>query len=162
MARKAKNENELYEPMRLWLYDYLTDKYKNCDIITIDSHNRRLELVLRDNNILKDLAVGLDIQIDILGIVRSPREDQLVFIEAKNTQLTLRDLGQLWAYCKLIDPKEAFLFSTAGFGGLLKIFKVFNRVDLLNFGNGKYIKYMKIAEWDTNTNGPDYLTMFPK
>lgn len=162
MAKKAKNENELYEPMRLWLYDYLMGNYKNSEIIAIDSHNKRLELVFRENNILKDQAVGLDIQIDVLGIVRSPRGDEIVFIEAKNSQLTLRDLGQLWAYCKLIDPKEAFLFSTVGFGGLLKIFNVFKRFDLLNFGDGKYLKYMKVAEWDISTNSPNYHTMFPK
>lgn len=161
MAKIAKNEGELYEPMRRWLNDYLTAKYRGCEITTVDSHSKRLELVLRENNIIRDQSVGLDIQIDVLGIVRSKRGDELVFIEAKNTQLTLRDLGQLWAYCKLIDPKEAFLFSTAGFGGLLKIFKVFNRVDLLDFGDGKYIKRMILAEWDINSNLPDYHTMFP-
>ena len=29
-------ENELYEPMRVWLEQYLKDKYKGYEIITLD------------------------------------------------------------------------------------------------------------------------------
>ena len=30
-------ENELYEPMRGWLEQYLNDKYKGYDIIAVDT-----------------------------------------------------------------------------------------------------------------------------
>ena len=52
----------------------------------------------------------------------------------------LRDLGQLWAYCKLIDSEEAFLFSSTGLGSLNKLINSFRREDLLDFGEGKNIK----------------------
>jgi len=54
------------------------------------------------------MANGVDIQIDVLAIVKKDKDIKLFFIEAKKTKLTLRDLGQLWAYCKLVDPDEAF------------------------------------------------------
>jgi len=91
-------------------------------IITVDSHAEKLDKVLAKFNITNELAVGVDIQIDILGIARRGNLVKLFFIEAKKTNLTLRDLGQLWAYCKLINPEEAFLITSAGLGTLNKIF----------------------------------------
>lgn len=164
MENNVKKEFELYEPMRIWLHDYLTDKYKGFEVITIDSHSRDLYLFLEENGVI-DLypqTIGLDIQIDVLGIVKKNKDCFIVFIEAKKTPLNLHDLGQLWAYCKLCDPLEAFLFSSNGIGSLSKIFNVFHREDLLDFGNGKTIKKMRIAKWDVLRQSPESLTMIPK
>lgn len=76
--------------------------------------------------------------------------------------MTLRDLGQLWSYCKLVDPEEAFLFSSTGLGSLNKLVNSFRREDLLDFGNGKHIKKMKIARWDVSKNTVDLNSMIPK
>lgn len=155
-------EFELYEPMRCWLQKYLEDKYKGWDIVTLDAHSGRLDRVLRTQGIDCDIATGIDIQIDVLGIVRKEQTFKLFFIEAKQTSLTLRDLGQLWAYCKLIDPEEAFLMTSADLGSLNKILNVFKREDLLDFGDGKRIKKMQIAIWNIKTNAPEMDTMIPK
>ncbi|MDR0972299.1 MAG: hypothetical protein LBM25_07945 [Bacteroidales bacterium] len=155
-------EFELYEPMRCWLQKYLEDKYNGWDIITLDAHSGRLDRVLRAQGIDCDIATGIDILIDILGIVRKEQTFKLFFIEAKQTSLTLRDLGQLWAYCKLIDPEEAFLMTSADLGSLNKILNVFKREDLLDFGDGKRIKKMQIAIWNIKTNAPEMDTMIPK
>ena len=32
-------EFDLYEPMRVWLENYLHDKYKKDDVIVIDAHS---------------------------------------------------------------------------------------------------------------------------
>ena len=158
----VKNELELYEPMRLWLQEYLENKYKNAEIITVDSHSERLDRVLNKLGIVNDTATGIDIQIDILGIVKKKNTVSLFFIEAKKTSLALKDLGQLWAYCKLIDPEEAFLLTSADLGSLNKIMNVFKREDLLDFGDNKRIKKMQIAVWNLSTNSPDMSTMIPK
>ncbi len=155
-------EFDLYEPMRCWLQQYLEDKYPKWDVITLDAHNERLDRVLKRYDIVCDIAIGIDIQIDVLGIAGKGDAYKLFFIEAKKTALTLRDLGQLWAYCKLIDPEEAFLLTSADLGSLNKILNVFKREDLLDFGDGKLIKKMQIAVWNMRTNNPDFDTMIPK
>ena len=155
-------EKELYEPMRVWLERYVSDKYKGYDIVAIDAHNERLDRVLAKYDIVNETANGVDIQIDVLAIAKKKTDVKIFFIEAKKTQLTLRDLGQLWAYCKLVDPDEAFLMSSVGFGSLNKLLNVFKREDLLDFGNGKKIKKMIIAKWDIRTNAPDMMSMVPK
>lgn len=106
----------------------------------MDTSQERLDRALKRYDIINDMATGVDIQIDVLGIARKKNNVKLFFIEAKKTKLTLRDLGQLWAYCKLIDPEEAFLFSSAGLGSLNKLVQSFRREDLLDFGDGKKIK----------------------
>ncbi len=155
-------ENELYEPMRCWLEQYLTDNYKGYEIITVDTSQERLDRALAKHNIVIDMANGVDIQIDVLGIARKKSMIKLFFIEAKKTKLTLRDLGQLWAYCKLIDPEEAFLLSSAGLGSLNKLINSFRREDLLDFGNKKKIKKMKVGKWDVSKNTVDLHSLIPK
>lgn len=155
-------EEELYEPMRNWLEQYLKDKYKGFEIITVDSHSERLDRVLAKYGIINEMANGVEIQIDVLGIARKKDIVKLFFIEAKKTKLTIRDLGQLWAYCKLIDPDEAFLLTSDDFGSLNKIIKGFKREDLLDFGDGKKIKKMKIGKWDLATENLDFSSVIPK
>ena len=155
-------EEELYEPMRLWLEQYVKDKYKKYDVIAVDAHAERLDRVLARYGIVNEMAVGVDIQIDVLAIAKRDADIKLFFIEAKKTKLTLRDLGQLWAYCKLVDPDEAFLLTSADLGSLLKLLKVFRREDLLDFGSGKKIKKMRVARWDMTKNTIDFNSLIPK
>lgn len=164
MINNVSKENELYEPMRQWLQIYLEDKYKYAEIITVDSHARNLDSFLKKYDVLEEypLTVGLDIQVDVLGIVKRKNKSHLVFIEAKKNQLNLHDLGQLWAYCKLCDPLEAFLLSSYGLGSLNKIFNNLLRDDLLDFGDGKKIKKMQVGRWDITTNSIDYNSLIPK
>lgn len=155
-------EEELYEPMRKWLEQYLTDKYKGYEIIVADTHSERLDRALAKYDIVNEMANGVDIQIDVLGIARKQGKAKLFFIEAKKTKLTLRDLGQLWAYCKLVDPEEAFLLTSADLGSLRKLLMSFRREDLLDFGDGKKIKKMRVGKWDMTKNIPDWSSVVPK
>ena len=120
------------------------------------------KIVTRRDGIINEMANGVDIQIDVLAIAKKKENVKLFFIEAKKTQLTLRDLGQLWSYCKLVVPEESFLMSSLGLGRLNKLLNAFRREDLLDFGDGKKIKKMKIAKWDIRTNAPDMVSMIPK
>lgn len=164
MASNVKKEFELYEPMRVWLQQYLEDKYEGAKIITVDSHAQTLDLFLEKYEVIGcyPQTIGLDIQIDVLGIVIKNGKSQIFFIEAKKTQLNLHDLGQLWAYCKLCEPAEAFLLSSYGLGSLNKILNNLLRTDLLEFGDGKRIKKMQVGKWDISRNSPDYHTLVPK
>ena len=146
MAHNVKKE--LYEPMRAWLQVYLEGKYRGAKVQTIDSHARTLDVFLEHNGVLGQYqqTVGLDIQIDVLGIVTRQAKSDIVFIEAKKTKLNLHDLGQLWAYCKLCDPIEAFLLSSVGIGSLNKVLNNLARHDLLDIGDGRRIKKINHLE----------------
>lgn len=164
MAKNVRLESELYEPMRVWLQTYLEDKYKGAKVSTIDSHARTLDVILEEEGVAEQYpqVIGLGIQIDVLGIVTHKGISKIVFIEAKKTELNLHDLGQLWAYCKLCNPIEAFLLSSLGLGSLNKILNNLGRTDLLSFGDGRCIKNMQVGNWDVISNSIDFRTLVPK
>lgn len=155
-------EKDLYEPMCKWLEQYLKDNYKGYDIVVADTSLERLDKALQRFGVVNEQANGVDIQIDVLGIARKGSTTKLFFIEAKKTKLTLRDLGQLWAYCKLVDPDEAWLLTSSDMGSLRKLLLSFNREDLLDFGDGKKIKKMKVGIWDVKKGKPDFSNLFPR
>ena len=62
----------------------------------------------------------------------------------------------------LFLAEEAFLMTSAEFGGLNKLLNTFKREDLLDFGDGKRIKKMKIALWNLSANAPELTSMIPK
>ena len=80
-------EEELYEPMRLWLEQYVRDKYKKYEVISIDAHAERLDRVLAKYDIINEMANGVDIQIDVLSIAKNKNDVKVFFIEAKKQNL---------------------------------------------------------------------------
>lgn len=162
----VKSEFELYPEMCKWLKIHLEDKYKNkrCEVIVLDCHSVYLDSVLEKYSVIKyyPQAVGLKIQIDVLGIVIYEDKANIYFIEAKKTALNLQDLGQLLIYCKLCNPEEAYLLSSGGLGSLEKVLNNLNREDLLDYGSGKRIKKIKVAKWDNVKKGIDNHSIVPK
>ena len=164
MPNNVNLEAELYEPMRLWFQRYLEDKYAGARVVTIDTSTRTLDTILEEYGVVDQYpqTIGLDIQIDVLGLITRRGKTDIAFIEAKKTPLNLHHLGQLWAYCRLCDPLEAFLLSSAGMGSLSKILVNLGRQDLLNFGDGRRIKQMQVAKWDIRSNNIDQRTLVPR
>lgn len=166
MASSIKREIDLYPSMCQWLETYLTDKFKNkkCKIIVEDSHAVSLDSVLDKYDVIKyyPQAVGLNIEIDVLGIVIWEDKAELYFIEAKYPALTLLNLGQLLIYCKLCNPEEAYLLSAGGLGSLKKVLNNLKREDLLDYGSGRRIKKIKVARWDVTKGGIDNHSIIPK
>ncbi len=163
MANNVKFEFELYEPMRCWLQTHLEEMNPHAQVVTVDSHAQTLDVVLEKAGAISEYpqVIGLDIQIDILGVVKRNERTALTFIEAKKTALNLHDLGQLWAYCKLCDPAEAYLLSSVGLGSLNKILNGLLRTDLLAFGDQKTIKNMRVGRWDVAKKAIDVSTLVP-
>lgn len=166
MANNVKSEFDLYPGMGKWLKTHLEEKYKNkmCKVLVVDCHSVYLDSVLEKYNVIKyyPQIVGLKIQIDVLGIVVWEDKAEIYFIEAKKTVLNLHDLGQLLIYCRLCNPEEAYLLSSAGMGSLKKVLDNLNREDLLDYGNGSRIKKIKVAKWDITKDSIDNHSLIPK
>jgi len=158
----SKEEEKLYPEIKEWLQNYLTDKYKSYNIeTTYETSRRNLDVVLKSKNIQCKEAIGLQIKVDVVGILKRGDEFKLVFVEVKDTELTLKDLGQLWGYTQLIDPIESLLISSKGLGRLSHLFNVLKREDVLKFGT-KTNKFMQIAKWDKARNCINYSSLTPK
>ena len=157
-----KKEKDLYPEIEIWLKQYLRDRYPRTEIITTHQTSRiTLDTYLSSQNIDMKEAIGLSIKVDIVGIIRSKKKTQLVFVEVKDKPLTLPDLGQLWGYTQLIDPVESFLVSSKGLGSLENVLNILRRQDLLVYGK-KEDKYMRVAKWDSKRGTIDYFSLVPK
>ena len=130
----------------------------------VDCHSVTLDSVLEKYKIINyyPQVVGLNIEIDVLGMVVWNNRAEIYFIEAKKARLTLQNLGQLLVYCKLCNPEESFLLSPAGLGSLDKVLNVLKREDLLDYGSGKRIKKIKVAKWDLTREVIDNHSIIPK
>ena len=158
----SKEEEKLYPEIKEWLQNYLTDKYKGYTVqTTYETSRRNLDVVLKSKGIQCKEAIGLQIKIDVVGILKRGDEFKLVFVEVKDTELTLKDLGQLWGYTQLIDPIESLLVSSKGLARLSHLFNVLKREDVLKFGT-KTNKFMQIVKWDNVRNCIDYSSLTPK
>lgn len=158
----SKEEEKLYPEIKEWLQNYLTDKYKGYTVkTTFETSRRNLEVVLKSKGIECKEAIELNIKVDVVGMLKRGDDFKLVFVEVKDKELTLKDLGQLWGYTQLIDPIESFLISSEGLGRLSHLFNVLKREDLLRFGT-KTNKFMHLAKWDKNRNCIDYSSLIPK
>jgi hypothetical protein len=158
----SKEEEKLYPEIKEWLQQYLNDRYKGYIIeTTFETSRRNLDAVLKSKGIECKEAVGLNIKVDVVGILRRGDDYKLTLVEVKDTELTLKDLGQLWGYTQLINPIESFLISPKGLGSLSYLFNVLKREDLLKYGLNEE-RFMKISKWDRDRKSIDYATIIPK
>lgn len=106
-------ESSLYEPLSVFLQDYLSKKYKD-DVVTFDTSSGNLNLFLKNKNpVLLELFEYYGqyrIRPDIVGFMTRSR--RAAFIEAKITPIDIKALGQLLGYCLVAEPEEAILVST--------------------------------------------------
>lgn len=158
----SKEEEKLYPEIVEWLKKYLSERYKEFDIeVTSDTSKQFLDKILKNKNIIIKEAIGLKIKVDIVGILKRNDEVKLIFVEVKDDELTLKDLGQLWGYTQLLNPTESFLISPKGFGKLSHLFNVLKREDILKYGI-KENKFMRIANWDRIRKTIDWGSIIPK
>lgn len=162
MNKNVSLEKELYPSMCMWLEKYLEDNYKNAEIIVRDTSQYLLEKILEELGIINDYpqTIGIGIQIDVLGVVKTKNKSLLFFIEAKKTNLNTHDLGQILIYSKICNPEKSFLFSSSGMGSLRKL--LLEREDLLNYSTDKKLKMIQVAKWDVIGKSPDILSIIPR
>ncbi|MEM0050520.1 MAG: hypothetical protein QXV17_11355 [Candidatus Micrarchaeaceae archaeon] len=156
------SEKDLYPEIENWLNNYLSGKYVGYQVETTHgSATRKLENVLREFGLNFSDAILLNVKVDVVGILRNQKKEELVFVEVKEKALTLKDLGQLWGYTQLINPLESFLISPQGLGILSELYNTLGRRDLFVYGQ-KSEREMKAAQWLQSEKSIDYLTMIPK
>lgn len=152
----------LYPEVKEWFHEYLTDRYKKWNVFTTyKTSTISLDSVLKSINIKLIDIVGLNIKIDVVGVLRKNNDIRLAFAEVKTAPLTLKDLGQLWGYTQLVNPLESFLLSSGGLGSLDYLFNIRHRQDLLYYGLKKEYM-MKICKWDSIRKSVDILSIIPK
>ena len=98
------NEEELYPEIRVWLNNYLQEKYGRDNwtiLVSEDSHKRFIEDALRKMGVSKGLFARLKIKVDIVASLKKRNREELVLVEVKIPPTSLKDLGQLSFFFRL-------------------------------------------------------------
>ncbi len=139
-TEKELAEQAMYEPLTVFLKNYLVEKYRES-VDTFDTSAGNLNLFLKNKN--RELLDAFDycdkfrIRPDVVGFLE--KQKAIAFIEAKITPLDLKSVGQLMGYCLVAQPIEAILISTKSPSlSLIKVLKA--RPDLLEYMPGSRIQ----------------------
>src|SRR3989304_269318 len=148
----SKREISLYPDILRWLQGFLESKHPKSEIKTHDVHSVDLSDFLERNGYKRFFPeyATYKIRVDLIGIIKGKNSCNLVFVEVKDKQLSLINLSQLLGYCKILKPEFAFLISPKGMAKpLSQLLLHFNRLDILEFDNNKYIR---VAKWNASRN----------
>ena len=149
----------MYPDIIEWLKKNLSQKFGNkANTITVlDTHDSDLSNFIMQLNYQKFFPEFSTYKIrqDITGFIEYNDKVDLVFVECKNTSLSLIHLSQLIGYSCIAMPIYSILLSPQGMGQTLnKLLKSYNRLDILEFRPKRMIQIIK---WDTNKQDIDYM-----
>jgi len=153
------NELDMYPDICQWLHSHITEKFSRTSkkITVLDTHDSDLSnfiIKLKYQTFFPEFST-YKIRQDITAFIEYEKKVDLVFVECKNTQLTLNHLSQLIGYSCIALPIFSILISPYGMGEVLsKLFKNFNRQDILEF---RPTKFISIIKWDFNKKDIDYM-----
>jgi len=158
---ESKQEIALYPSMLNWLQTYLENKHPKATIKTYDVHAVDLSDFIQRNNYTKFFPeyATYKIRVDLLGVIIENDKCKLVFVEVKDTPLSLINLSQLLGYCKILRPEFAYLISPQGLSRPLSQLLVhFNRLDILEFDKNKFAR---VAKWNPTRNAIENDSIIP-
>lgn len=149
----------MYPDIIKWLTTDLLQKYgkKANKIQVLDTHDSDLSNFIMKLSYQRFFPEFTTFQIrqDITGFIEFKDKVELVFVECKNTTLSLINLSQLIGYSSIALPIYAILLSPQGMGATLtKLLKTYNRKDVLEFKPNRRIQIIK---WDFNKQDIDHM-----
>lgn len=154
-----RNEIEMYPDIIKWLDKNLNDKYGEMakKIVVLDTHDSDLTNFIIQLNYQRYFPeyTTYKIRQDITGFVEYTNHVDLIFVECKNTKLSLIHLSQFIGYSCIALPLLSILISPQGLGTTLtKLLKNFNRRDILEF---RHRKRIQVVKWDEQKHDIDFM-----
>ena len=158
------NEIEMYPDIIKWLKKNLVQKFGKIStkITVLDTHDSDLSNFIMQLSYQKFFPEFSTYKIrqDITGFIEYDNKVDLIFVECKNTSLSLIHLSQLIGYSCIALPIYAILLSPQGMGTTLnKLLKNYNRQDILEFRPKRTIHIIK---WDESKQDVDCMNSIVK
>jgi hypothetical protein len=154
----------MYPDIIEWLKKNLEQKFgeKARKITVLDTHDSDLSNFIMQLNYQKFFPEFSTYKIrqDITGFIEYIDRVELVFVECKNTRLSLIHFSQLIGYSCIALPIYSILLSPQGMGTTLnKLLRSYNRSDILEFRPQRTIQIIK---WDEKKQDVDYVNSIVK
>ncbi|MCY4553438.1 MAG: hypothetical protein OXC79_07175 [Candidatus Poribacteria bacterium] len=153
-----KSIMDLYPDVCQWLETFLKDRFRQAEVDVHTLPHTPISRFLRTYNRgnFSGKWHSWNIKVDVVGFVHhADKPTDLVFVECKNTKLTLAHLSQLLGYSRIARPMYSFLISPVGFSrSLVSLLQEYQRRDVLEYHweTGKLPRKIIIAEWEMATS----------
>jgi hypothetical protein len=159
----SMDKNELSAALACWIKTFINSNFSH-QYELLEVLNAPIALSKLNSSLIKALPnySSWEFSPDLLGIIKrkSDGETCLVLINRSTSGLSLKEIGELHCYAKLVKAEFAFLVSSNGVSNEVNILLVDKQIRdrLLNFDNGKTII---ILTWNENTGGVDKNSVLP-
>jgi hypothetical protein len=156
-------KQELSNKIMVWLEGFLRIKFgKTHDILEVLVPESNLSKL--PNEYIKSCEnySAWEFTPDVLAILRNKETGaiELVLASRSISALSLKEVGEIYTYSKLINSKLSFLVSLNGVSNEVNILLLEDEIKkrLLNYGNSGGII---IFSWDEKNNGVDLNSIIP-
>jgi hypothetical protein len=156
-------KSELTHKIAKWLEVFLTKKLSNSheilDIIIPESNLSKLP-----NKYIKSCNnySSWEFKSDVLGILKNKKTNkiELVLVNRSTSALSLKEIGEIYCYSKLVDSIQSFLVSLNGVSNEVNILLLEDttRNRLLNYNDDRKII---IFSWDEKNDGINPNSIIP-
>ncbi len=158
----AKSEILLYKPISVWLNNLLISHFPQSGVLVYDSHAKTLSSIIERKGFQRFFPnyQVFDIKVDITAFIQSKNRMDLVFVEVKDVEIKLTDVGQILGYSRVAKPYLSMILAPEGLSVPLEsIIKTYGRYDVLEYDGPKRIK---IAKWNTKRREIDFSSIIPE
>lgn len=151
----------MYRPVCKWLVALLKPRYKSFKVQAYNTSSVALYRWLEQKG-LQDFFpeyLAFDIRVDVTGILYKGNKAYLSFVECKREAIALRDISQLLGYCRVAQPKSAFIISPMGISKhVAYLLRTYQRYDVLEYNKNTRIR---IATWNHDRREIEANTLLP-
>jgi hypothetical protein len=163
------SELEMYPDVVEWLRRRLADRYRRAEIEVRDTHAFPLNDYIRRNSLHRffpsDIWQTYDIRVDVTGFVNHRGQSGLIFVECKNTPISLLDLSQLLGYSRVATPLHAYLLSSLDVGSAVRsLLLTYDRLDILEYhwARGRQPRSIVLGRFDRVSRQLDLGSVLPR
>lgn len=151
----------MYAPVAAWLRRFMAGRFPRSEVRVEDTHSTVLSRFVQDEGIQRFYPEyqSFDVMVDVVGLVRSTKMCNLVFVECKLNPITLRDVGQLLGYSLVVQPAASFVISPRWWSSSLKsLLETYGRTEVLQYGK----RAIRVCKWDSDRQTVLLESVFPK
>jgi hypothetical protein len=159
----------MYPDVIDWLRTKLIDRYWGSQVDVRDTHSVVLNQYIVRNGLQgffdSNIWQTYEIQVDVTAFVRHRGRGSLVFVECKNTDITLQNLSQLLGYSRVALPIHSYLLSSTGIGSAVRtLILTYDRTDVLEYHwqRGQHPRSLVLGEFDRISKQMEMSSVLPR
>jgi hypothetical protein len=155
-----QKEDQMYPAVVKWLRDFLEQRHDKNEVFVYDTHDVYLSNFLPSKGFTNRDFPAYEIKVDVTGVIRGPKSDNLAFVECKLNRIRLIDVAQIIGYSRVANPEYSFIISPEGPNdAVYRLLVTFNKLRVLEYNEGRSVV---LAKWDESKGCIDFMSLLPQ